>query len=126
MTDQPYLVLFDADRIKDFVFATGRLKEIRGGSQIVRDATDADALVRRFRLSPDQVVFAGETSVGQIKRTFQALVEFLFRSQHFPHGAVLLTGTGVVPPETFTLQPEDVIRIDVSGIGTIENRVELV
>jgi len=74
----------------------------------------------------DEMVFEGETSVGQIKRTFQELVDFLFRSQSFPHGAVLLTGTGVVPPETFTLQPEDLVRIDVSGIGTLENRVAAV
>ena len=99
------------------------------GPWIVVGATEEEARSWKIGIQirrADQVVFAGETSVGQIKRTFQALVEFLFRSQHFPHGAVLLTGTGVVPPETFTLQPEDVIRIDVSGIGTIENRVELV
>ena len=71
----------------------------------------------------DQVAYAGETSVGQIKRSFQELTDFLFRSQSFPHGAVLLTGTGVVPSEGFTLQPDDVVRIRVSGIGTLENRV---
>ncbi len=99
------------------------------GPWIVVGATEEEARSWKIGIQirrADQVVFAGETSVGQIKRTFQALVEFLFRSQSFPHGAVLLTGTGVVPPETFTLQPEDVIRIDVSGIGTLENRVELV
>ena len=58
MSDQPYLVLFDADRIKDFVFATGRLKEIRGGSQIVRDATDAEKLGPFLGIPPEQVIFA--------------------------------------------------------------------
>ena len=58
MTDQSYLVLFDADRIKEFVFATGRLKEIRGGSQIVRDATDAAEIGKALGLAPDQIVFA--------------------------------------------------------------------
>src|SRR5206468_1678038 len=53
-----------------------------------------------------QQVFSGETSVSQIKRRFDELAEYLFRSQSFPHGAVLLTGTGVVPPESFTLQPD--------------------
>src|SRR5260221_10509797 len=48
-------------------------------------------------------VFAGETSASQIKRRFEELANFLFRSQSFPHGAVLLTGTGVVPPDSFTL-----------------------
>jgi 2-dehydro-3-deoxy-D-arabinonate dehydratase len=99
------------------------------GPWIVAGATEAQArswtIGIRIRRS-GQVVFEGETSVGQIKRSFRELVDYLFRSQHFPHGAVLLTGTGVVPPETFTLQPQDRIGIDVSGIGTLENAVELV
>jgi 2-dehydro-3-deoxy-D-arabinonate dehydratase len=70
-----------------------------------------------------QQVFAGETSVGQIKRTFSELVEYLFRSQKFPRGAILLTGTGVVPPDSFTLQELDQIRIQISGLGVLENRV---
>jgi 2-dehydro-3-deoxy-D-arabinonate dehydratase len=68
-------------------------------------------------------VFAGDTSVGQIKRSFDALAAFLFRSQKFPHGAIMLTGTGVVPPETFTLQERDVIEISISGIGSLTNAV---
>ena len=70
-----------------------------------------------------QVVFTGETSVGQIKRRFEELAEFLFRSQVFPHGAVLLTGTGVVPPDTFTLRNDDVIEIEITGIGSLRNPV---
>jgi len=70
-----------------------------------------------------QSVFEGETSVGQIKRPFDELVAFLFRSQSFPHGVVLLTGTGIVPPDSFTLQPQDTVRISISGIGTLENPV---
>src|SRR2546429_1266606 len=70
-----------------------------------------------------QPVFESETSVGQIKRPFEELVAFLFRSQNFPHGAVLLTGTGIVPPDSFTLQPQDTVRISISGIGTLENPV---
>jgi 2-dehydro-3-deoxy-D-arabinonate dehydratase len=71
-------------------------------------------------------VFAGDVSVGQIKRSFDALAAFLFRSQSFPHGAIMLTGTGVVPPETFTLQEGDVIDIAISGIGSLSNGVVLV
>ncbi len=71
-------------------------------------------------------VFEGETSVGQIKRSFESLAEFLFRSQTFTHGAVLLTGTGVVPGDDFTLQAGDTIRITISGIGTLENPVVVV
>jgi 2-dehydro-3-deoxy-D-arabinonate dehydratase len=64
--------------------------------------------------------------VNQIKRQFPELVEYLFRSQTFPHGAVLLTGTGIVPPDGFTLQPDDRVRIAISGIGVLENPVTLV
>ncbi len=71
-------------------------------------------------------VFSGETSIGQIKRTFAELVEYLFRSQQFPHGAVLLTGTGIVPPDGFTLAAEDRVKIHISGIGTLENPVAVV
>jgi 2-dehydro-3-deoxy-D-arabinonate dehydratase len=71
-------------------------------------------------------VFGGETSVGQIKRSFEDLAGFLFRSQDFPHGAVLLTGTGIVPPDAFTLQAQDVIEIEISGIGVLRNSVVVV
>jgi 2-dehydro-3-deoxy-D-arabinonate dehydratase len=71
-------------------------------------------------------VFAGETSVAQIKRTFEELARFLFRSQDFPHGAVLLTGTGIVPPDQFTLQERDEVEIHISGIGVLRNPVILV
>jgi len=71
-------------------------------------------------------VFAGETPAGQIKRPFGELVEYLFRSQMFPNGAVLLTGTGIVPPDAFTLAAGDPVRITISGIGTLENPVIVV
>jgi 2-dehydro-3-deoxy-D-arabinonate dehydratase len=68
-------------------------------------------------------VFAGSASPGNLKRSFPELADYLFRSQAFPHGAILLTGTGIVPPDQFTLQPGDVIQITISGIGTLENTV---
>jgi len=70
-----------------------------------------------------ECVFTGKTSVGQIKRTFGQLAEFLFRSQSFPHGTVLLTGTGIVPPDNFSLAEGDVVSIEISGIGTLSNPV---
>jgi 2-dehydro-3-deoxy-D-arabinonate dehydratase len=72
------------------------------------------------------VVFSGQTSISQIKRTFAEMAGYLFRSQTFPNGAILLTGTGVVPGDDFTLQPEDGIRIEISGIGVLENKVTIV
>ncbi len=71
-------------------------------------------------------VFAGETGVGKIKRSFEELAGWLHRSQEFPRGAVLLTGTGVVPANEFTLAAGDVVRIRISGIGELVNRVAVV
>ena len=68
-------------------------------------------------------VFAGETRIDQIKRGLADLAGWLWRSQRFPHGAILLTGTGVVPDESFTLRAGDVVRIAVDGIGILENPV---
>lgn len=73
-----------------------------------------------------ETVFSGDTSINNIKRTFDELLEYLGRSQSFPHGAMLLTGTGVVPGDEFTLAAEDRIRITVSGVGTLENPVAII
>ena len=73
-----------------------------------------------------ETVFSGDTSINNIKRTFDELLDYLGRSQSFPHGAMLLTGTGVVPGDEFTLAAEDRIRINISGIGTLENPVAIV
>ena len=73
-----------------------------------------------------QSVFRGETSIDNIKRSFSELLDYLGRSQSFPHGAMLLTGTGVVPDDDFTLAEKDVVSIHISGIGTLENTVILV
>jgi 2-dehydro-3-deoxy-D-arabinonate dehydratase len=71
-------------------------------------------------------VFEGSTTVAKIKRSFAELGEYLFRSQTFPHGAALLTGTGVVPPDDFTLQPGDEINIHIPGVGRLNNIVDVV
>jgi 2-dehydro-3-deoxy-D-arabinonate dehydratase len=82
--------------------------------------------IRIAILRAGESVFTGETSVGQIKRGFDELAGYLFRSQNFPHGAMLLTGTGIIPPEHFTLNEGDVVRIEVTGIGVLENPVTVV
>jgi 2-dehydro-3-deoxy-D-arabinonate dehydratase len=69
------------------------------------------------------VVFSGETSIGQIKRPLPSLAEWLFRDNSFPRGAYLMTGTGVVPPDAFTLQRGDEIRITLAPVGTLVNHV---
>jgi 2-dehydro-3-deoxy-D-arabinonate dehydratase len=68
-------------------------------------------------------VFSGSTTLAAIKRDFEGLVEYLFRDNSFPHGCILLTGTGIVPPDSFTLQSGDVIHITVDPIGTLINSV---
>ncbi|KAB2663200.1 MAG: fumarylacetoacetate hydrolase [Verrucomicrobia bacterium] len=71
-------------------------------------------------------VFAGETSVGNIKRGFSELAGWLCRSQEFPDGAILFTGTGVVPGNDFTLAAGDVIHVRISGVGVLTNPVVVV
>jgi len=70
-----------------------------------------------------QVVFSDEISIEQIKRTFEELVEYLFKACSFPHGCLLMTGTGIVPTKDFTLQPKDEIRISIDEIGELVNTV---
>jgi 2-dehydro-3-deoxy-D-arabinonate dehydratase len=68
--------------------------------------------------------FSGTTTLTELKRDPATLVEYLFRDQSFPHGCFLLTGTGIVPPDIFTLQSNDEIQITIDGIGTLINKVE--
>ena len=68
-------------------------------------------------------VFDGSVGVNQIKRSFGELRDFLFESQLFPFGCVLLTGTGIVPGDDFTLEEGDTVRIHISGIGCLNNPV---
>jgi 2-dehydro-3-deoxy-D-arabinonate dehydratase len=67
--------------------------------------------------------FRGATSLAQMKRRLDELVAYLFRDNSFPHGVFLMTGTGVVPPDDFTLQSGDEVRIEIDPIGTLRNVV---
>jgi len=99
------------------------------GPWIVVGPSENDARQWTFQLEirrGAETVFAGDTRASQIKRPFGELVEYLFRSQTFPNGAILLTGAGIVPPDSFTLEAHDAVRITISGIGTLENAVSIV
>jgi len=82
------------------------------------------AAIRCTITRANKEVFAGTTKVSQIKRPFEELVGYLFRNQTFPQGVFLLTGTGIVPPNEFSLIKGDTIKIEIDGIGTLENPVE--
>jgi 2-dehydro-3-deoxy-D-arabinonate dehydratase len=71
----------------------------------------------------DAEVFSGSIEISQITRRFVDLAAYLFRECSFPQGALLMTGTGIVPPAPFTLHPGDVIRITIDHVGSLENRV---
>ncbi len=69
------------------------------------------------------VVFAGSVDINQIVRKFEDLVSFLYRECSFPYGSLVMTGTGIVPGNEFTLQQGDEIRITIEPIGTLSNIV---
>jgi 2-dehydro-3-deoxy-D-arabinonate dehydratase len=68
------------------------------------------------------VVFGGDTATSRMKRVFPDLASWLYRELTFPHGAFLMTGTGIVPPDSFTLHSGDVIRVTIGGM-MLENAV---
>jgi len=69
-------------------------------------------------------VFTGDAMLSDMKRRLEELVEFLYRECSFPHGSFLLTGTGIVPPDSFTLAAGDRVEIRIDGIGMLANTVE--
>ncbi len=70
-----------------------------------------------------ETVFAGSTTLAELKREPRELASFLFRDNSFPQGVFLMTGTGIVPGDDFTLAAGDRIRIGIDGIGVLENHV---
>jgi 2-dehydro-3-deoxy-D-arabinonate dehydratase len=76
-------------------------------------------------LRDGRTAFEGRTELTNMKRSPTELVEYLFRDNLFPYGCFLLTGTGIVPPDDFTLEAGDEIRITIEPIGTLINKVQL-
>jgi 2-dehydro-3-deoxy-D-arabinonate dehydratase len=70
-----------------------------------------------------EIAFRGTTNLSQMKRSPDELVAYLYREMSFPYGCILMTGTGVIPPDSFTLLSGDEIRITIAPIGTLVNRV---
>jgi 2-dehydro-3-deoxy-D-arabinonate dehydratase len=82
-----------------------------------------DNVVRMEIIRQNRVAYSGSTSISELKRDPKQLVEFLFRDHSFPRGVLLMTGTGIVPADEFTLRHGDVVRIAIDGIGILENPV---
>jgi 2-dehydro-3-deoxy-D-arabinonate dehydratase len=95
-----------------------------GPAVLIPDDWEAPLEIRiRIADAAGSELFAGETSTARMRRTFPELVEWLLRANPVPAGSVLLTGTGLVPPDDFTLEPGHVVEIHVPGIGTLTNPV---
>ena len=71
------------------------------------------------------IIWQAQTSLKSLNRSFDDLIDYLFKCQHFPVGVILSTGTGIVPPLDISLQPDDVVTITVDQIGTLVNQVAL-
>jgi 2-dehydro-3-deoxy-D-arabinonate dehydratase len=84
---------------------------------------NADAKIEINIMRGGSAVFSGEISINRMKRKHDELVSFLFRETSFPYGVFLMTGTGIVPPDSFTLAPGDEVHISIEGIGTLINTV---
>lgn len=93
------------------------------GVLVRNEALPPETEVRLSILRAGAAVAEGATTLSQLRREPQALVEWLFREASFPSGVFLLTGTGIVPPDDFTLLSGDLIRITIPPIGTLINSV---
>lgn len=103
-------------KVYDGSCSIGSVIALNDGSDRVRAIT--------MTISRDgNTIFEGETSTAQIRRSFSELAEYLFREMTFPSGVFLFTGTGIVPPDEFTLHIDDAVTITIDGIGTLENTV---
>jgi len=87
-----------------------------------KDAMAIKAKIVRGGSTP----WEAETSLGQLNRTLEDLVDYVFRCQDFPHGLILSTGTGIVPPMDVSLEAGDIVEIIVTGVGTLTNTVEVI
>lgn len=88
-----------------------------------REALKKDAFIKLKIMRGRELMFDDRTDVGQLKRSLEELVDYLCREVHFSHGALLMTGTGLVPGSDFTLKSGDVVEIEIDGIGVLTNVV---
>jgi 2-dehydro-3-deoxy-D-arabinonate dehydratase len=84
---------------------------------------DPDTNINLEIIRDSTTVFSDQISINQMKRKHIELVSYLFREMDFPHGAFLMTGTGIIPADDFTLHPGDIVKITIAEIGTLINTV---
>ncbi len=94
-----------------------------GPGLVVRAPLPRETAIELDIIRDGQPVFAGATSLAQMKRGFEELAGYLYRDNVFAHGCYLLTGTGIIPPGEFTLRSGDRVRISIAGLGSLENPV---
>jgi 2-dehydro-3-deoxy-D-arabinonate dehydratase len=105
-------------KVYDGCCALGPCITLVDGLPDVREAEIALCILRGGK-----PVFTGQTRVSQMARSFEDLISWLGRDNSFPDGVILLTGTGIVPDDDFTLAPGDRVEISIEGIGTLANPV---
>lgn len=91
---------------------------------VMPSAISTDTCIKLSIYRNEVKIFEDITSVSQIKRTFDDLVKYLFLETTFEKGVMLMTGTGIIPSDDFTLQINDRIEISIDGIGTLINTVK--
>lgn len=90
---------------------------------VPKEPIDPETMIQLEIINNDENIFFGEVSINRMKRKHTELVEYLFKETSFRNGVYLMTGTGIVPPDKFSLREGDEIRITIDGIGTLVNTV---
>lgn len=90
---------------------------------ITKKPLDQNTNIRLEIIRNANIVFEGNVAISQMKRSFEELVSFVYRECSFPDGCLIMTGTGIVPPNDFTLRSGDEIKIAIDNIGTLINTV---
>ena len=91
---------------------------------VPKEAINPDTMISIEIIRSEKVMFEGTISINRIKRKLTDLAQYLFREMSFPSGVYLMTGTGIVPDNNFTLLSGDVVNITIEGIGILSNDVE--
>jgi 2-dehydro-3-deoxy-D-arabinonate dehydratase len=101
-----------------------RCASLGPGILVPETSPPPEAAIRLVVRRGDTCVFDGATTLAKMNRKPSELVRYLFQDNDHPNGCLLMTGTGVVPPDDFTLHPRDAIEISIDGIGTLVNTVD--